>query len=139
PVGKAQLRRRGQKVAILSFGVMLDIALEVGEQLDATVVNMRFIKPIDADMILQLAAEHDLLVTIDENVVVGGAGTAVSEVFSAHNRPANIVHYGLPDDPIQHGSREDMLNAAGLTTEAFRAFIQQYLPASTAPASVARN
>lgn len=131
PVGKAQLRRRGKGVAILSFGVMLDIALAVGEELDATVVNMRFIKPVDEDLILQLAAEHDLMVTIDENVLPGGAGSAVNEVLAAHGVAKRICNYGLPDRLIQHGSRDDMLKDAGLTREAFLEFVRSILVETT--------
>ncbi|MCS3902331.1 1-deoxy-D-xylulose-5-phosphate synthase [Methylohalomonas lacus] len=123
PVGKAQLRRQGQGTAILAFGVMLDIALQVAETIDATVVNMRFIKPIDEDMILQLAASHGQLITIEENVVHGGAGSAVNEVLAAHNVHVRIANYGLPDRLLEHGSREDMLYDAGLTVEAFSTFV----------------
>jgi len=123
PIGKAQSRRKGKKIAILSFGVVLDIALAAAEELDATVVNMRFVKPIDDEMILQMAQTHDLLVTIEDNVVQGGAGSAVNEVLAAHGITRRIINYGLPDRLIQHGSREDMLKDAGLTKEAFLDFI----------------
>jgi 1-deoxy-D-xylulose-5-phosphate synthase len=127
PVGKAEVRRRGRGVAILAFGAMLATALEVGEKLDATVVNMRFVKPIDEDCILKMAAEHDLLVTIEENVVQGGAGSAVNEVLAAHGVPRLALNYGIPDRPIEHGEREDMLEDAGLTPAAFLAFIERHL------------
>ncbi|MBM2829337.1 MAG: 1-deoxy-D-xylulose-5-phosphate synthase [Gammaproteobacteria bacterium] len=123
PIGKAQSRRKGKKIAILSFGVVLDIALAAAKELDATVVNMRFVKPIDDEMILQMAQTHDLLVTIEDNVVQGGAGSAVNEVLAAHGITRRIINYGLPDRLIQHGSREDMLKDAGLTKEAFLDFI----------------
>ena len=126
PIGKAEVRRKGKGLAILSFGVMLDVALQAGEELDATVVNMRFVKPIDTDMILTMAREHELLVTIEENVVEGGAGCAVNEVLAEHGVSHPIVNYGLPDRLIQHGSREDMLNDAGLTRKDFLAFIRHY-------------
>lgn len=125
PLGKAQLRRRGKGTAILAFGVTLDVALEVAEVIDATVVNMRFVKPIDEDMILQMAASHEQLVTIEENVVAGGAGSAVNEVLAAHGITARIANYGLPDRLIQHGSRDDMLRDAGMTAEAFGEFVQR--------------
>lgn len=78
PIGKAELKRTGRRVALLAFGSMVPTALEIAERLDATAVNMRFIKPIDADLIAELAANHELLVTIEENVIAGGAGGAVA-------------------------------------------------------------
>jgi 1-deoxy-D-xylulose-5-phosphate synthase len=127
PVGKAEIRRKGKGIVILAFGVMLEPALGAGRELDATVVNMRFVKPIDVEMILQMAGTHDLLVTIEENVVAGGAGSAVNEVLAEHGVASPVINYGLPDRLIQHGSREDMLNDAGLTTEGLLKFIQQHL------------
>jgi 1-deoxy-D-xylulose-5-phosphate synthase len=124
PLGKAQLRRHGQGLAILAFGTMVAPCEKVGKELDATVVNMRFVKPIDEDMILDLAARHDVLVTVEENVVAGGAGSAVNEVLAAHGVPKPVYNYGLPDRLIQHGSREDMLRDAGLTPEAILEFIR---------------
>ncbi|MGE0386712.1 MAG: 1-deoxy-D-xylulose-5-phosphate synthase [Gammaproteobacteria bacterium] len=124
PVGKAQVRRRGRAVAILAFGTMLDIALAVAEEFDASVVNMRFVKPLDIELVLEMAASHDLLVTIEENVLPGGAGAAVAEALSAQGVHQPLAMYGLPDRFIQHGSREDMLNDAGLTPAAFAAFIR---------------
>jgi 1-deoxy-D-xylulose-5-phosphate synthase len=123
PLGKAEVRRRGSKVAILAFGSMLATALEVAEQCDGTVVNMRFVKPLDEAMILDMAASHELLVTIEENVVAGGAGSAVGELLAALGVSVRIAHYGLPDRLIQHGSRDDMLRDSGLTSEAFEAFV----------------
>jgi 1-deoxy-D-xylulose-5-phosphate synthase len=127
PIGRAEVRRRGRGVAILAFGAMLETALEVGEKLDASVVNMRFVKPIDEDCILKMAAEHDLLVTIEENVVQGGAGSAVNEVLAANGITRLALNYGIPDRPIEHGGREDMLEDAGLTPAAFLAFIERHL------------
>ena len=127
PIGKAERRRKGQGVAILSFGVMLEVALQVSEVIDATVVNMRFVKPIDVDMILEMAASHDLLVTIEENVIEGGAGAAVSEALARHNVVRPVIHYGLPDRLIQHGSRDDMLNDAGLNKEGLLDRIRKHL------------
>ena len=126
PVGKAELRRQGKGIAILSFGVMLEPALQVAEELNATVVNMRFVKPIDEAMILDMAASHDLLVTIEENVVHGGAGSAVNEVLSEHGITHPVINYGLPDRLIQHGSREDMLKDARLDKEGILEFIRNY-------------
>ncbi|MHC8441581.1 MAG: 1-deoxy-D-xylulose-5-phosphate synthase [Candidatus Eutrophobiaceae bacterium] len=127
PLGKAEIRRQGKDVAILSFGALLDMALEVGEELDATVVNMRFVKPLDRDAIMQMADSHSLLVTLEENVVAGGAGSGVGEVLMELGRVCRIVHYGLPDELIQHGSRDDMLDEAGLRKQPFLEFIQRHL------------
>ena len=126
PIGKAEIRRVGKGIAILSFGVMLEPALQAAEELNATVVNMRFVKPIDEAMILEMAATHDLLVTIEENVVQGGAGSAVNEVLAAHGITHPIINYGLPDRLIQHGTREDMLKDAKLDKAGLLEFIQQY-------------
>lgn len=127
PLGKASLKRKGAKVALLSFGTTLQIALNVGERLDATVVNMRYVKPLDTDMILEMAGSHDILVTIEENMVAGGAGSAVNEVLALHGRHLTILNYGLPDRLIQHGSRDDMLLDAGLTEEDFEEFVKARL------------
>jgi 1-deoxy-D-xylulose-5-phosphate synthase len=114
PIGKAEVRRRGQHVALLAFGVVVAPALEVAEELDATVVNMRFVKPLDEDLILELADTHTALVTIEDNVVHGGAGSAVTECLSSHGREVQILNLGLPDALIETGSREEMLAEAGL-------------------------
>ncbi len=114
PIGKAELRRRGQQIALLAFGVMLAPALDVAEELDATVVNMRFVKPLDEDLIVELADTHAALVTIEDNVVPGGAGSAVTECLSNHGREVQILNLGLPDALIETGSREEMLAVAGL-------------------------
>lgn len=127
PIGKAELRRQGKGIAILAFGSMLTTALEVGEQLDATVINMRFIKPIDTEMIIQMAQEYDLLVTVEENTVQGGAGSAVTETLTAHGITQAVLQYGLPDEFIPHGDREDMLNDAGMTAQGLSAFILGHL------------
>jgi len=117
PIGKAQLRRQGKGIAILAFGPMLAPALEAAEQLNATVVNMRFVKPMDTRTVLDIVAAHDLIVTIDENAVAGGAGSAVNELLAEQGVPAAILNHGLPDRYIQHGSREEMLQDAGLTAQ----------------------
>ncbi len=112
PTGKAQLRRKGNKVALLVFGTLLKAALEAAEQLDATVVNMRFIKPLDVDMLTQMAQQHELLVTLEENVILGGAGSAVNEYLQAHSTP--VLNLGLPDRFIEHGDTAKLLAKCGL-------------------------
>ena len=114
PVGKADVRRKSKGIALLAFGSMVTPALEVGEQLDATVVNMRFIKPLDEKLILQMAKDHDLLVTIEENAIPGGAGNGVNEVLNAHGCHTPLLTIGLPDSFIEQGTREEVLSLAGL-------------------------
>ena len=114
PVGRAEVRRKGKGIALLAFGSMVTPALEVGEQLDATVVNMRFIKPLDEKLILQMAKDHDLLVTIEENAIPGGAGNGVNEVLNAHGCHTLLLTIGLPDSFIEQGTREEVLSLAGL-------------------------
>ena len=114
PVGKAEVRRKGKGIALLAFGSMVTPALEVGDQLDATVVNMRFIKPLDEKLILQMAKDHDLLVTIEENAIPGGAGNGVNEVLNAHGCHTPLLTIGLPDSFIEQGTREEVLSLAGL-------------------------
>ncbi|MBM4228576.1 MAG: 1-deoxy-D-xylulose-5-phosphate synthase [Gammaproteobacteria bacterium] len=137
PVGKAEIRRKGRSVALLAFGSMVQPALEVGEALDATVVNMRFIKPLDEALVHELAQSHDLLVTLDENVVAGGAGGAVTEYLASQGLAPRILHIGLPDRAIQHGTREQMLEDAGLTAPQIRDTILPHLPAAANPTGAA--
>jgi 1-deoxy-D-xylulose-5-phosphate synthase len=126
PVGKAQLRRKGSHIALLAFGTMVQPAEQVGDMLDATVVNMRFVKPIDEAMILQTAATHELVVTLEENVIAGGAGEAVNECLMRHGVQARTLNLGLPDRFIEHGTREEMLADAGLETEGITRAIQAH-------------
>lgn len=117
PIGKAEVRRRGTRIAILAFGPMLTPALEAGEALDATVVNMRYVKPLDEEVVLEMARDHDLVVTVDENTVAGGAGSAINETLNAHGVAVPVLNHGIPDRYIEHGSRDDNLHDAGLDTE----------------------
>jgi len=120
PLGKGEIRRQGHRVALLAFGSMLAPALEAAEGLDATVVNMRFVKPLDEALVLQLADSHDLLVTIEENAVQGGAGSAVSEYLAQAGRVVAMLHLGLPDTYIEHGSPAVQLHECGLDAEGIR-------------------
>ncbi len=129
PIGQAEVRREGTGIALLAFGPMLEPALEVGEALDATVVNMRFVKPIDEAMIIRMAEQHDVLVTIDENQIAGGAGSAVNECLAANNVLVPVLNHGLPDRYIQHGGRGDMLADAGLDAAGLKKAILGYLKA----------
>ncbi|MGH7185936.1 MAG: 1-deoxy-D-xylulose-5-phosphate synthase, partial [Pseudomonadota bacterium] len=126
PIGRAEVKRRGKGLAILAFGTMVEPALAAGEDLDATVVNMRFIKPLDAALILEMAESHDMLITVEENVIAGGAGAGVAEFLAAQGRFTPLVQYGLPDRLIQHGSREEMLADAGLTKDGILAFVRRH-------------
>jgi 1-deoxy-D-xylulose-5-phosphate synthase len=114
PIGKGELRREGKRVAILAFGTMLAPALAAAEQLDATVANMRFVKPLDAELALRLAREHELLVTVEENAVQGGAGSAVAECLQLHDIVIPLLQLGLPDRFIEQGDHAQMLADCGL-------------------------
>ena len=131
PVGKAEIRRHSQrkdkKIAILAFGTMVEPAMEVGEQLDATVVNMRFVKPLDVDLICELTEQHDFMITLEENVIEGGAGAAVSEALAKEEKIIPVLHLGIPDRLIHHGSQADMLEDSGLTAGQILKSIQNYL------------
>ena len=127
PVGKAELRRRGSGgLALLAFGTMVAPATVIAESLDATVVNMRFVKPLDQQMIATIAAEHAAIVILEENVVAGGAGSAVLEYLHSINCTIPVLQIGVPDSFIEHGSREDNLVAAGLDGAAIRAAIDGF-------------
>jgi len=128
PIGKAELRRRGHGLAILSFGAMLAPAAVVAAELDATLVNMRFIKPLDEALILELAKSHDAFVTLEDNAVAGGAGSAVAESLAAHGMVKPILHLGLPDVYLEHGSREEVLSMAGLDLPGIRQAIRARFP-----------
>lgn len=114
PIGKAWVERTGKSVAILAFGGLLANALEAANELDATVVNMRFAKPLDTEVILQLAGTHDLLVTLEENAVIGGAGSEVSRVIEGLARRPQLLRLGLPDAFIDHGDQAQLLATVGL-------------------------
>jgi 1-deoxy-D-xylulose-5-phosphate synthase len=115
PVGRGEVRREGRSgLAILCFGTLLESALVIGERLDATVVNMRFVKPLDEELVLRLIARHHALVTVEENTVAGGAGAAVAELLAASGAALPQLLVGIPDQFVEHGSRDDCLAAAGL-------------------------
>ena len=126
-IGKAQLVRQGRKVAILTFGSMLQPALEAAASLDATVVNMRFIKPLDEAMVLEIARSHDHIVTVEENAIMGGAGAAVMECLQAQHVVKSVLCLGLPDHFIEHGSHESMLAACGLDKTGIGAAIEKLI------------
>ncbi len=117
PVGRGEVRRRGRGLALLAFGSMLAPCLQAGEALDATVVNMRFVKPLDLDLLREMAATHARLVTVEENVVMGGAGSAVAEALAALGLSVSIQHLGLPDAFVEHGDPAGLLRECGLDSE----------------------
>ncbi len=127
PIGKAEIQRKGQGIAILAFGVVLGSCARIAAELDATLVNMRFVKPLDTEMILSLCKEHDWLITVEENVVAAGAGAAVNEVIAAHGIEQKIANCGMPDRLLGHGSREDMLQDAGLDDDGILRFINEQI------------
>jgi 1-deoxy-D-xylulose-5-phosphate synthase len=113
-IGTGEVRRNGSGCAILAFGTLLGTALEVAADLDATVVDMRFVKPLDVPLLLDLASRHELLVTVEENAVAGGAGAAATECLAAHDVPVSILNLGLPDRYAEHATRDEVLADAGL-------------------------
>ena len=129
PVGRAEVRResarRHHRIAILAFGSMLQPALTAGEALDATVVNMRFVKPLDVELLVRLASQHSAFVTVEENVVAGGAGSAVSEALIAAGTTVPILHLGLPDRFPDHGDPAEILRECGLDGDGIAAAIQR--------------
>lgn len=126
PVGKGEIRRHGERVAILSFGSLLPAALMAGEVLNATVINMRFVKPLDTALIDSLVEQHEWLVTLEENAVMGGAGSAVNEYLTAQGKPVRVLNLGLPDEFLDHGVPQDMLAACGLDSEGIVRAIKQH-------------
>jgi 1-deoxy-D-xylulose-5-phosphate synthase len=128
PIGKAEMRRRGTRLALLAFGALVPAAEKVGEELGFTVVNMRFVKPLDRTMILELAETHEGFVTLEDNVVAGGAGSGVAELLAAENIALPILHLGLPDEFQHHASREQLLAEAGLDVDGIRAAVLERWP-----------
>jgi len=131
-IGKGEVRRHGKRVAILAFGSMVAPALAAAEPLNATVANMRFIKPLDAELILKLADSHALLVTIEENALAGGAGSAVSECLAVNGRTLSVLHLGLPDTYLEQAEHAEMLTACGLDAAGIVRAVRAVLPTGLA-------
>jgi 1-deoxy-D-xylulose-5-phosphate synthase len=126
-LGRAELRRRGDSgLALLAFGSMVSPALWLGERLDATVVNMRFIKPLDLALLREIAATHAGIVTLEENMIAGGAGSACAEALDAEGLMTPRLHIGIPDRSVEHGSRDECLAAAGLDPLSIAAKIERW-------------
>ncbi|MCR6685089.1 1-deoxy-D-xylulose-5-phosphate synthase [Pseudoxanthomonas sp.] len=133
PVGKAQVRRQGARIALLAFGATVPAAEQVGAELGLTVVNMRFVKPLDRALVLELARTHEGFATIEDNVVAGGAGSAVSELLNAEGVLLPVLQLGLPDAFQHHASREDLLAEAGIDAAGIRAAVLRRWPQLAAP------
>ena len=127
PIGRGVIRRTGTNLAILKFGTLLESALEAADKLAATVVDMRFVKPLDKELILQMANSHDCLVTLEENTIAGGAGSAVTELLAEEAVVIPVLQLGLPDKLIDHASHQQQLHFAGLDTDQIINRIQQRL------------
>ncbi|RBH62114.1 1-deoxy-D-xylulose-5-phosphate synthase, partial [Xanthomonas oryzae pv. oryzae] len=123
-----QLRHSGTRIALLGFGATVDAAEAVGRDLGLTVVNMRFVKPLDKAMLLELAKTHEGFVTIEDNVVAGGAGSGVSELLNAEAITLPMLHLGLPDSFQHHASREDLLAEAGIDQAGIRTAVLKRWP-----------
>ena len=140
PIGKGELRVQGSRIGLLAFGSSVAAAEQVGRELGLSVVNMRFIKPLDRELVLAMANSHDGLVTIEDNVVAGGAGSAVAELLNAEEVLRPILHLGLPDSFQHHASREDLLAEAGIDAAGIRAAVLKRWPklaSGTPPLSAA--
>ncbi|HHA2764643.1 TPA: 1-deoxy-D-xylulose-5-phosphate synthase [Stenotrophomonas maltophilia] len=128
PIGKGELRLQGSRIALLAFGSTVAATEQVGRELGLSVVNMRFIKPLDRELVLAVAAQHEGLVTIEDNVVAGGAGSGVGELLNAEGVLRPILHLGLPDSYQHHASREDLLAEAGIDAAGIRAAVLKRWP-----------
>jgi 1-deoxy-D-xylulose-5-phosphate synthase len=127
PLGSAQLRREGRSgLAILAFGALVDSAQKIAERLDATIVNMRFVKPLDEKLVVAIAARHRAIITIEENAISGGAGSGVGELLTAAGLQVPLLHIGIPDRFIEHGTRDTCLARAGLDLAGLTAQVEQW-------------
>ena len=135
-IGKAEVVKRGKDVVILAFGSSLEPCSEVATRIGASLVNMRFVKPLDANVINEMAHSHKLVVTVEENAVMGGAGSAVNELLLATGGSFNILNIGIPDSYIEHGSRQDCLAMAGLDTDGILEQVNKRLETTGTPRSV---
>ncbi len=127
PIGKGVVRREGVQIAVLNFGTLLPAALQAAEKLNASVVDMRFVKPLDTDLLEEMAQHHQLLVTLEENSVQGGAGSAVTEYFNAKGIDIAVLQLGLPDTFVEHGTHSQQLAQCGLDAAGIEAAIRRRL------------
>jgi 1-deoxy-D-xylulose-5-phosphate synthase len=138
-IGKGEVRRSGKNIAILAFGSMVSHSILAGDELDATVANMRFVKPLDVDLVKRLAQEHDLIVTVEEGCIMGGAGAAVMEALAAAGIAKPVLNLGLPDTFIDQGDPVALLSSVGLDAKGIAASIRARLSASGEPRLVVNN
>ncbi|PTA49638.1 1-deoxy-D-xylulose-5-phosphate synthase [Shewanella morhuae] len=127
PIGKGVIKRTGERVAILNFGTTLASTLTAAESLNATVVDMRFVKPLDIELVKEMAKSHDVLVTVEENAIMGGAGSGVLELLQKLKMPKPVLQIGLPDEFIKHGAPEEVTHDLQLDAEGILAQINTYL------------
>lgn len=127
PIGKAEIKRQGEQVAILAFGAMVGLAKEAAIQLDATLINMRYVKPLDEALIIQLAQNHQLIVTLEENSLIGGGGSAVNDFLLQNNLNCSVLNLGLPDQFIEHGTQSELLSELELNVPKIITAIQKKL------------
>lgn len=141
PIGKGIPCRSGNKIAILSFGTLLKPAMAAGEKLNASVTNMRFIKPLDKQLIIELAQTHELIVTLEENCIAGGAGSAINELLAEEGIPVKLLNLGLPDQFVEHGRQDELLQLCGLDSEGIIKSIQTRIDQSevTKAAAIPRS
>ena len=135
PLGRSQLIRRGEGIAILAFGSMVETCRDVADRLNATLINMRFVKPLDREGLLAAAREHGGLVTVEENAIAGGAGSGVNELLAAEGLATPVLNLGLEDCFLPHGTREECLRIAGLDAAGIQARIVRFA-GSVRPTSV---
>lgn len=128
-IGKADIKRQGKKIAILAFGSMVYPALSAAEELNATAVNMRFVKPLDTALIDQLIIDHDLIVTIEENAILGGAGSGINEYLHSIKNTIPVINLGLPDEFLDHGNHQQMLKDCGLDEKGIIDSVNNYFQA----------
>ena len=125
-LGKSRTIRTGEKVAILNFGILLPYAQEAAEKINATIIDMRFVKPLDTDIINQLAATHDLFVSIEDGVIIGGAGSAVAEFLISSKHNSKLLQLGLPDEFIMQGTQQEMYVELGLDAAGILGSIEEF-------------
>ncbi len=126
-IGRAESRRKGESVALLAFGACVSEAEKAADVINATLVNMRFVKPLDTELIAEMASKHDLLVTIEDNAVLGGAGSAVNEYLAKAGLLTPVINLGLPDEFMPHGQRNELLADAGLSADGIIRHVEAYL------------
>jgi 1-deoxy-D-xylulose-5-phosphate synthase len=126
-IGRGEIRRQGRSgLALIAVGALVAPAQKIAERLDATLVNLRFIKPLDENLLIEIASRHSAIVTLEENVVAGGAGSAFGELLASQDIQVSLLHIGIPDRFIEHGSREDCLALAGLDAASLNTTIERW-------------